>query len=70
VTDDALQEENAHLRAALLTRDVIGQAKGVLMERHQIGADAAFAMLVELSQHQNRKLRDIAAEIAEGTEQG
>ncbi|MDQ1672391.1 MAG: hypothetical protein QOC98_953 [Frankiaceae bacterium] len=50
---------------ALDSRDVIGQAKGILMERFRISADAAFAMLVEASQTRNRKLRDIAATITE-----
>ena len=46
------------------TRDVIGQAKGILMERHHITADAAFAVLVRASQNSNRKLRDICEELA------
>jgi AmiR/NasT family two-component response regulator len=52
-----------NLLNALDTRDVIGQAKGVLMERHDIDADDAFAMLVKMSQDQNRKLHDVAADI-------
>ncbi|GAA1309732.1 hypothetical protein GCM10009634_75020 [Saccharothrix xinjiangensis] len=42
------------------TRDLIGQAKGILMERHKITADEAFAMLVRSSQSANTKLRDVA----------
>jgi GAF domain-containing protein len=49
------------MRLALSTRDVIGQAKGILMERHKIGADAAFGLLVKASQDSNRKLREVAA---------
>lgn len=52
------------LRRALSSRDVIGQAKGVLMERHRITADAAFAMLTEASKNTNRKVTDIAESIA------
>jgi GAF domain-containing protein len=48
------------MRLALSTRDVIGQAKGILMERHKIDADAAFGLLVRASQDSNRKLRDVA----------
>lgn len=56
---------NAHeMRQALTTRDVIGQAKGILMERHKISADAAFGLLVKASQDTNRKLRDIAAMVS------
>jgi GAF domain-containing protein len=51
------------LRAALDTRDVIGQAKGVLMERERLGPDAAFARLQRLSQDHNRPLRDLAEDL-------
>lgn len=50
----------ANLRAAVGTRDVIGQAKGILMERYRIRGDQAFDLLVVSSQNTNRKLRDVA----------
>ncbi|MDG4664852.1 GAF and ANTAR domain-containing protein [Mycobacterium sp. 236(2023)] len=53
------------LRRALQSRDVIGQAKGVLMERHRITADAAFAMLDEVSRTTNRKIADVAEILAD-----
>ncbi|MBV9792576.1 MAG: GAF and ANTAR domain-containing protein [Actinobacteria bacterium] len=53
------------LRQALSSRDVIGQAKGILMERHRITADEAFRMLSEHSQRANRKLADVARTLAE-----
>lgn len=40
--------------------DLIGQAKGVLMERHKITADRAFRLLARASQNINRRLADIA----------
>ncbi|WP_346056798.1 MULTISPECIES: GAF and ANTAR domain-containing protein [Amycolatopsis] len=49
------------LREALRTRDVIATAKGILMQRHSIGEDAAFHLLVRVSQQTNRKLHDVAA---------
>ncbi len=49
-----------NLQAALRSRDVIGQAKGILMERRRITADQAFAVLTHASQQANRKLVDIA----------
>jgi GAF domain-containing protein len=52
------------LRAALDTRDVIGQAKGVLMERERLGPDEAFARLQRLSQDHHRPLREIAEDLA------
>ncbi|MFI9411131.1 GAF and ANTAR domain-containing protein [Nocardia gamkensis] len=48
------------LARAIDTRDLIGQAKGILMERHKLTADQAFALLVRASQHTNTKLADIA----------
>jgi GAF domain-containing protein len=45
---------------ALGNRDVIGQAKGILMERHGIAADAAFGVLSRVSQAENMKLAEIA----------
>lgn len=58
----ARQEEN--LRRAVDHRDLIGQAKGILMERHRITADQAFAVLARASTHTNRKLFDLAEELA------
>jgi hypothetical protein len=52
------------LREALVARDVIGQAKGILMARQHIDADAAFALLVRASQDQNVKLRVLAEDVA------
>lgn len=48
-----------NLTAMVDHRDVIGQAKGVLMERHQLTAGQAFQLLVRASQNTNSKLRDI-----------
>ncbi len=53
------------LRAALATRAVIDQALGILMAQQHCGHDEAFSILRSTSQHQNRKLRDVAAEIVE-----
>ena len=60
---DALRAEQ--MRAAVVNRDVIGQAKGILMERHRITADAAFALLAEASQRKNVKLTEVAAYLVE-----
>ncbi|MBM7808819.1 hypothetical protein JOD57_004656 [Geodermatophilus bullaregiensis] len=54
-----------HLTTAVASRDVIGQAKGVLMERYRITADAAFGILVRASQDTHRKVRDVAALVTE-----
>jgi hypothetical protein len=51
------------LQNALVTRKVIGQAIGIVMERYQLDEDRAFAFLVRASSHGNVKIRDIAAEM-------
>ncbi|EST36937.1 hypothetical protein N566_15635 [Streptomycetaceae bacterium MP113-05] len=53
------------LQAGLLSRQRIGEATGILMERYKIGPREAFAMLVTTSQRLNTKLRDIAAQVVE-----
>lgn len=55
---DAQRADN--MRVALHNRDAIGQAKGILMERHKLTAAAAFDQLSERSQRTNRKLVDVA----------
>jgi AmiR/NasT family two-component response regulator len=57
--------EYQNLQGAFGRRATIEQAKGILMARHAINADRAFAMLREHSQHNGRKLADIAAAIVE-----
>ena len=54
----------ASLRVALDSRDVIGQAKGILMERYKISADEAFDLLIATSQRKNVRLRDVASHLA------
>jgi hypothetical protein len=49
-----------HLGVALASRDAIGQAKGILMERYKITPDQAFALLAKASQDTNRKLSEVA----------
>src|SRR4051812_45219949 len=63
-----LTDKVAGLEEALLSRDVIGQAKGILMERLHLTADQAFELLRAASQKHNRKVRDIATELAESGE--
>jgi GAF domain-containing protein len=54
---------NEQLRDALDSRDEIGQAKGILMERDNCGPEEAFEQLRRASQDANRKLRDVAADV-------
>ncbi|MBN9737933.1 MULTISPECIES: GAF and ANTAR domain-containing protein [unclassified Pseudonocardia] len=54
------EDKAAHLRVALESRDVIGQAKGILQERFDVDDTDAFQMMVRSSQDTNMKLADIA----------
>jgi len=54
-----------HLKAALANRDVIGQAKGIIMERYKIKPDAAFSTLTRISQDRNIKLHEVARQVVE-----
>jgi GAF domain-containing protein len=58
-------QHRARMDRALQNRDLIGQAKGVLMYRHGVGADEAFAMLAARSQATNSKLLSVAERVVE-----
>jgi len=61
----ALVAENTQLRRAIDTRDTIGQAKGILMERFAVDAVAAFDLLVNLSQNTNTAVARLACKLIE-----
>jgi GAF domain-containing protein len=58
-------QRTEQLRVALANRDVIGVAKGILIERHRITVDAAFGLLSAASQRSNRKLIAVAQDLVE-----
>jgi hypothetical protein len=60
-----LTRREAALHRALSSRDVIGQAKGILMERRHISAGDAFDILRRTSQRLNLRLRELADRMAE-----
>ncbi|MEJ2865723.1 GAF and ANTAR domain-containing protein [Actinomycetospora flava] len=62
---EAAELHDVQFQTALDSRDVIGQAKGILMERRGLDAGAAFDVLRRASQDLNVKLRDVAATLAE-----
>jgi GAF domain-containing protein len=51
------------LQQALLSRDLIGQAKGIVMAAEGLTSREAFARLQRTSQQQNHPLRDVAADV-------
>lgn len=67
---ESADEQAGHLRRALDHRDVIGQAKGILMERRGLSAEQAFDVLSETSQQLNVKVRDLAEQVADTAGEG
>jgi response regulator NasT len=54
------------LRGAFGRRAVTERAKGILMERHSVGEDAAFELLRAQARTSNRKLVDVASAVVDG----
>jgi hypothetical protein len=60
-----IERREAALHRALSSRDVIGQAKGMLMERQGLSAPEAFDVLRRTSQRLNLRLTDLAEHFTE-----
>lgn len=61
----SMVRRDEQFRSALASRDIIGQAKGMLMERFKIDAVQAFELLKRLSQSSNTALALIARQLVE-----
>lgn len=61
--DEELRAENLH--TALASREIIGEAQGILMERERITSEQAFDILRRASQHLNIKLRQVAQNLVD-----
>lgn len=57
------QEASTQIAVALRNRDIIGQAKGVLIAQGAADEETAFAMLVSASQRSNLKLHDVSRQL-------
>jgi len=55
-----LLRRDEQFKSALASRDIIGQAKGMIMERFNIDAVQAFELLKRLSQNSNAPVAEIA----------
>ena len=64
VAYSAAQREAA-LERALVSRELVGQAQGILMERSRLTADQAFHVLQQASQDRNVKLAEVARRLVE-----
>ena len=60
-------QQDEQMYKALQSRDVIGQAKGILMAQQNVNADEAFDILRRASQRMNIKLREVAERVASRT---
>jgi GAF domain-containing protein len=63
----AQHELQEQLYTAIESRDVIGQAKGILIAREGVDADTAFQLLRSRSQSSNQKLREVARRLVDDT---
>jgi GAF domain-containing protein len=61
----ARAQQTEQLTHAVDVRDLIGQAKGILIERHRLTGDQAFRLLVRASQTTNTKLAEVARRLIE-----
>jgi len=59
----ASSRRSDELQSALASRDIIGQAKGIIMERFNVPAGAAFTLLTKLSQESNAPLYEVARKL-------
>jgi len=59
----AADQLNEQLRFAVASREIIGEAKGIIMERQACTRDEAFDVLRRASQRENRKLREVAEDL-------
>jgi transcriptional regulator with GAF, ATPase, and Fis domain len=65
----AYADKVINLHRAMESRHVIGQAVGILMERHRLSPKQAFDAMVTVSQESHLKLRELALRIAETGEE-
>jgi GAF domain-containing protein len=59
------EQKTMNFAEALRTRELIGQAQGILMERERVTGEQAFDILRRASQHMNVKLREVAQTLVE-----
>ncbi|WP_445169928.1 GAF and ANTAR domain-containing protein [Mycolicibacterium sp. Dal123E01] len=64
---EAAQRET-QFQEALASRDIIGQAKGLIMERYSKDSDQAFEMLRQLSHDTNVPLAEVAAKVVDAAQ--
>ncbi len=61
----ASSRNDAQMHEAIETRQGIGEAMGIIMQRYEVTEDQAFEVLKRSSQHLNVKLRDVARKVVE-----
>lgn len=63
VTVDRLRENESNFSRAVESHRLVGQAMGILIERHRIVSEEAFDVLRRASQDHNVKLREVARRV-------
>lgn len=62
------EQLNDNLRGALRTREIIGEAKGIVMERERVSEEEAFDILSRVSRQTNTKLHAVAQQVVDSTQ--
>jgi len=62
---EAAEEQAAHLQVGLTSSREIGMAMGIAMDRYKLSPDQAFTLLCRISQQCGRRVREVAAQVAE-----
>ena len=65
VAVDRFRQSEANLERAVESHRLVGQAMGILIERHRIVSEEAFDLLRRTSQDNNVKLREVAQRVIE-----
>ncbi len=66
--DVSMEDLSRQLQEALKGRDAVAQARGALMERHGVTAEAAYTMLRRSSRQDNTPLRRVAEDVMTSTQ--
>jgi transcriptional regulator with GAF, ATPase, and Fis domain len=66
--DAQADQSRLRMEEAMDTREMIGQAQGILMEREHISAEHAYGILRRASQHLETRIRDVAQDLVDSGE--
>jgi response regulator NasT len=63
-----LREELDQAREALRERKIVERAKGIIMKRHGLSEEAAYALLRKAAMNENRRIHEVAQSVVTAAE--